>query len=74
MARRSRGRAVHRSGQGPDFQVYRLGTLIPVAPIVPSDARAAILITGMAQRGYTLGQNLAYEARGAAGKVGERRD
>jgi putative ABC transport system substrate-binding protein len=30
-----------------------------------------MLIEGLAQRGYTLGQNLTYEARGAAGKVSQ---
>jgi putative ABC transport system substrate-binding protein len=30
-----------------------------------------MLVAGLAQRGYTLGQNLAYEARGAAGKIGQ---
>jgi putative ABC transport system substrate-binding protein len=37
----------------------------------PTTGTGAMLIAGLAQRGYTLGQNLAYEARGAAGKVGQ---
>jgi ABC-type uncharacterized transport system substrate-binding protein len=31
----------------------------------------AVLVAGLTKRGYTLGQNLAYEARGAAGKLGQ---
>src|SRR5580700_9423197 len=52
-------------------KIYRLGTLT-VGPPIPSTAgTGAVLVAGLAQRGYTLGQNLAYEARGAAGKVGQ---
>jgi ABC-type uncharacterized transport system substrate-binding protein len=32
---------------------------------------AAVLIGALTQRGYTLGQNLTYEARGAAGKLSQ---
>jgi putative ABC transport system substrate-binding protein len=51
-------------------KVYRLGTLTVGPPIVSTAGLGAILVKSLAQRGYTLGQNLAYEARGAAGKVG----
>ena len=52
-------------------KVYRLGTLTPGLPIVAKAGPGAMLIGGLAQRGFKLGQNLAYEARGAAGKVSE---
>jgi putative tryptophan/tyrosine transport system substrate-binding protein len=52
-------------------KIYRLGTLT-VGPPIPSTAgTGALLVAGLAQRGYVLGQNLAYEARGAAGKIGQ---
>src|SRR5271167_3492814 len=52
-------------------KTYRLGTLTTTPAIPPTEGPGAILIKGLAQRGYALGQNLAYEARGAAGKVGQ---
>src|ERR1700686_920753 len=52
-------------------KIYRLGTLTVLPPMSPTAGTGAMLIAGLAQRGYTLGQNLAYEARGAAGKVGQ---
>jgi putative ABC transport system substrate-binding protein len=55
------------SAQSP--KVYRLGTLTVLTPIPPTAGNGAVLVGGLAQRGYTLGQNLVYEARGAAGKV-----
>jgi putative ABC transport system substrate-binding protein len=52
-------------------KIYRLGTLT-VGPPIPSTAGdGEVLVTELARSGYTLGQNLAYEARGAAGKVGQ---
>jgi putative ABC transport system substrate-binding protein len=52
-------------------KTYRLGTLTVGAPLGATGGDGAVLIAGLAQRGYALGQNLAYEARGAAGKVGQ---
>src|SRR6202046_111149 len=52
-------------------KVYRLGTLTVGPPIPPTAGPGAMLVAGLAQRGFTLGQNLAYEARGAAGNVGQ---
>jgi putative ABC transport system substrate-binding protein len=51
-------------------KVYRLGTLTAGLPLTAEDSRGAILVSTLAKRGYTLGQNLAYEARGARGKMG----
>jgi putative ABC transport system substrate-binding protein len=52
-------------------KVYRLGTLTPGPPIATAAGPGAILINALAQRGYTLGKNLVYEARGAAGNKGQ---
>src|SRR6516225_915182 len=52
-------------------KVYRLGTLTAVPPMSPASGDAAVLIGALTQRGYTLGQNLTYEARGAAGKLSQ---
>src|SRR5271170_4371896 len=52
-------------------KTYRLGTLTTTPPIPPTGGTGAMLVAGLAQRGYTLGQNLAYEARGAAGNIGQ---
>ena len=50
-------------------RVYRLGTLLPGPPITSTAGPGAILFNALAKRGYTLGQNLIHEARGASGKV-----
>lgn len=50
-------------------RTYRLGTLTVGPPIPPTAGTGAILVAGLAKRGFTLGQNLVYEARGAAGNV-----
>ena len=52
-------------------KVYRLGTLTAGPPMGPASGDAAVLIGALTQRGYTLGQNLTYEARGAAGKLSQ---
>ena len=49
--------------------MHRLGTLTPGPPMSPATGPGAILINTLAQRGYTLGKNLAYEARGASGNA-----
>jgi hypothetical protein len=41
------------------------------APMSPASGDAAVLIGALTQRGYRLGQNLTYEARGAAGKLSQ---
>jgi putative ABC transport system substrate-binding protein len=49
-------------------KVYRLGTLTPGLPRDEKSPDGAILIRVLAQQGYTLGRNLAFEARGAKGQ------
>jgi putative tryptophan/tyrosine transport system substrate-binding protein len=60
-----------RSAIAQTSKVYRLGTLTVGPPIPPTAGTGAMLISGLAQRGFTLGQNLAYESRGASGDVSQ---
>ena len=50
-------------------KTYRIGTLTVGPPIRPNEGTGKMLLEGLAQRGYRLGENLAYESRGAAGKI-----
>ena len=50
-------------------KTYRIGTLTVGPPIPPAEGTGKMLVEGLAKRGYKLGENLAYEARGAAGKI-----
>jgi putative ABC transport system substrate-binding protein len=61
--------AAPRVAIGQTAKVYRLGTLTAGPPMSATAGPGAMLIKSLAQRGYTLGQNLAFEARGAAGKT-----
>jgi putative ABC transport system substrate-binding protein len=48
-------------------KVYRLGSLDPARPLSATSADATILLGGLAELGYTLGRNLAYDARASGG-------
>jgi putative ABC transport system substrate-binding protein len=50
-------------------KVYRVGTVFPSAPLDEKSPLGAILLKKLEQHGYTLGKNLAFEARGAGGQV-----
>src|SRR5579862_9664075 len=50
-------------------KVFRLGTLTAGAPIDEKSPFGAILLKGMEQRGFKVGDNLAFEAQGAGGQV-----
>jgi putative ABC transport system substrate-binding protein len=50
-------------------KVYRVGTLLPGPPLDEKSPLGVILLRKLEQHGYTLGKNLAFEARGAAGQV-----
>jgi ABC-type uncharacterized transport system substrate-binding protein len=52
-------------------KIYHVGTLTVGPPISATAGTGAVLVAGLTKRGYTLGQNLAYEARGAAGKLAQ---
>jgi len=49
-------------------KVSRLGVLSGGAPVADASPVGAALLRGLAQHGYTLGQNLALERRGADGR------
>jgi putative tryptophan/tyrosine transport system substrate-binding protein len=49
-------------------KTYRLATLNPRLPITADSTLGAILVRELSQRGYRLGQNLAFDARGADGQ------
>lgn len=51
----------------PSSKVYRLGSLNPALPLAEGSPFGKILINALAQRGYVIGQNLFYDARGAMG-------
>src|SRR5215472_16665885 len=50
-------------------KVYRVGTLLVSAPVDEKSPLGAILLKKLEQHGYTLGKNLAFEARAAGGQV-----
>jgi len=50
-------------------KVFRLGTLTPGAPLDEKTPLGTILLKRLEQKGYTLGKNLTFDARGAAGQV-----
>jgi putative ABC transport system substrate-binding protein len=61
--------AASRRALAQGSRIYRIGTLTVGPPLAPTDRNTAILLAALAQRGYVLKQNLAYEARGAAGNM-----
>ena len=50
-------------------KVYRLGTIGPRDPFDEKSPFGAILVRVLAERGYTFGQNLTFDARGAKGDM-----
>ena len=50
-------------------RVYRVGVLSAVAPIADDSEQGSAFLRGMAEGGYTRGQNLAIEQRGAMGRL-----
>ena len=48
-------------------KIYRLGSLDPARPLSANSPDAGILLGALAERGYTLGRNLAYDARASGG-------
>jgi ABC-type uncharacterized transport system substrate-binding protein len=53
----------------PSAKTYRLASLTGNVPLSANSSSAKPLLTAMAQRGYALGKNLAYDARGAGGEI-----
>jgi putative tryptophan/tyrosine transport system substrate-binding protein len=50
-------------------KVYRVGTLLPGASLDEKSPLGTVLMQKLEQKGYALGKNLAFEARGAGGQV-----
>jgi ABC-type uncharacterized transport system substrate-binding protein len=48
-------------------KIYRLGSLDPARPLSANSPDATTLLAALAERGYTLGRNLAYDARASGG-------
>jgi putative ABC transport system substrate-binding protein len=51
----------------PAAKVYRLGSLTPARPLSAGSPNATVLLNALAERGYVLGKNLAYDARASDG-------
>ncbi len=52
----------------PASRVYRVGVLSPGAPFAENTPLGSAIARGFRQRGYTVGQNLVIERRGAMGR------
>lgn len=50
-------------------KIYRLGSLTGNVPLSVNSPDGTTLLKALAQRGYGLGKNLAYDARGAGGEI-----
>lgn len=50
-------------------RIYHLGTLHPAVPVTDGSPFGKILVKTLSERGYILGQNLTFDARGAMGDV-----
>ena len=50
-------------------RIYHLGTLTPVAPMTDGSPFGKIVVKALAERGYAIGQNLTWDARGSMGDV-----
>jgi putative ABC transport system substrate-binding protein len=50
-------------------KIYHLGTLTPVAPMTDVSPFGKIVVKALAERGYAIGQNLTWDARGTMGDV-----
>jgi putative tryptophan/tyrosine transport system substrate-binding protein len=56
------------SAQTPG-RIYHLGTLTPVAAMTQGSPFGKIVVKALAERGYAIGQNLTWDARGTMGDV-----
>jgi putative ABC transport system substrate-binding protein len=50
-------------------KIFHLGTLTPVAPMTDVSPFGKIVVKALAERGYAIGQNLTWDARGTMGDV-----
>jgi putative ABC transport system substrate-binding protein len=51
-------------------RTYRVGTLLPGAPLDEKSPLGVLLLKKLEQHGYSLGKNLVFLARGAGGQTG----
>jgi hypothetical protein len=72
LAARAQQRPRNGVAQSPP-RTYRLGTLTGNVPLSANTPDGTTLLNALAQRGYTLGRNLAYDARGAGGELSKIR-
>jgi putative ABC transport system substrate-binding protein len=49
-------------------KTFRLGSLTPGVPLADKSPLGTVLLQGLAERGFAVGKNLTYDARGAAGQ------
>jgi putative ABC transport system substrate-binding protein len=66
------GAALIRPGEAatrPADHIYHLGTIQPSAPLTDSTSFGKVLVKALAERGYVIGKNLTFDARGAMGDV-----
>jgi putative ABC transport system substrate-binding protein len=56
------------SAQTPG-RIYHLGTVHPASPVTDTSPFGKVVVRTLAERGYILGQNLTFDARGAMGDV-----
>ena len=63
------GRWARGGGGGEGGARFHLGTLHPALPLTDSSPFGKIVVKALAERGYILGQNLTFDARGAMGDV-----
>jgi putative tryptophan/tyrosine transport system substrate-binding protein len=52
-------------------RIYHLGTLTPTQPMTEGSPFGKIVAKVLTERGYALGQNLTWDARGAMGDIGK---
>jgi putative ABC transport system substrate-binding protein len=50
-------------------RIYHLGTIQPAIPLTDASPFGKVLVKALADRGYIIGQNLTFDARGAMGDV-----
>ena len=53
----------------PSSKIYRVGTLLPGAPIDEKSPLALVLLQGLEKHGYVRGKNLEFESHGAGGQM-----
>jgi putative ABC transport system substrate-binding protein len=63
--------AAPRIARAQPSKTLRLGSLTPGPPLAAASPLATVMLKALEQRGFSVGKNLTYDARGAAGQVGK---